>query len=310
MRLSLLSRYTVTVFGLVILSACFFGCAGNDRETKASPGYLSEIETWQAERINRLTSKTGWLTLCGLYWLKEGENTFGSGQSNSIKFPAGKAPDHIGSVFLENNRIITKIAHGLAVYHADSLVREIEMQPDISGRPTTLRLDSLSWFIIKRGERVAIRLRDTENDRLREFEGINRFPVDSIWRITARLAPYKPAKIIDVPDIIGMVSQSNSPGALVFEIGGKSYRLDPLGEPGDKKLFLIFADQTNGSETYGAGRFLSVDWPGSDGLTVIDFNKAYNPPCAFTPYATCPLPPAQNVLTVAVTAGEKNYGSH
>jgi len=285
-------------------------CGGDRGEIKAGPEYLAEINNWHAERVNRLESRTGWLSLSGLFWLKEGENTFGSDPENRIIFPEHRAPRHIGSFVLDSGQVLAKINEGVEVFYQDSLVKEIEMKPDVSGNPTILRLDSLSWFIIRRGTQTGVRLRDSENERLREFKGIDRFPVDSTWKVTARLEPYNPPKTIDVPTILGNVEPSLSPGALVFTIGEHSYRLDPLGEPGDRKLFLIFADRTNGYQTYGAGRFLSVDTPGEDGYTVIDFNKAYNPPCAFTPYATCPLPPPQNVLPIAVTAGEKKYGDH
>jgi len=285
-------------------------CADRHIGEKASPAYLAEINDWHAERVSRLTSKTGWLSLSGLFWLREGENTFGSHPENRIQFPKGRAPEYIGTFFLNEGLVLAKIKKGVQVLYRDSLISEIEMKADISGNPTILSLDSLSWFIIKRGEQTGVRLRDKENRRLSAFSGIDRFPVDSTWRVTARFEPYDPPKVIDVPNIIGSVNQSTSPGALVFEIGEKTCRLDALAEPGDKKMFLIFADQTNGIDTYGAGRFLSVDMPDKEGYTLIDFNKAYNPPCAFTPYATCPLPPAQNILPVEVTAGEKNYGEH
>lgn len=298
-------------FPAAVLLVFFLACCGDDAgKLKASADYLAEINNWHAERVKRLTSRTGWLSLSGLFWLREGENTFGSDPENRIKFPAGRAPRHIGSFLLANGQVLVRINDGVDIFYQDSLVKEIEMKPDVSGNPTILHLDSLSWFIIKRGIQTGVRLRDSENERLTDFKGIDRFPVDSTWRVSARLEPYTPPKILGVPTILGSVDSSASPGALVFTIAGQSYRLDPLGDPGDKKLFLIFADKTNGYETYGAGRFLSVDAPGEDGLTFIDFNKAYNPPCAFTPYATCPLPPPQNVLPVAVTAGEKKYGEH
>jgi uncharacterized protein (DUF1684 family) len=186
----------------------------------------------------------------------------------------------------------------------------MEMLPDASGDPTFLTLDSLSWFIIKRDGRFAVRLRDRESRFLKEFSGIQRFPVDSTWRIPAKLEKYDPPKQVKVPNILGSVSESESPGALVFEYEGIEFKLDPLGESLSRSLFLIFADQTNGTDTYGAGRFLYVDPPDSLGNTTIDFNKSYNPPCAFTAYATCPLPPSQNILPFRVTAGEKNYGHH
>jgi len=308
--------YLPYTFVLLILSIAglsfllFSGCGEMSQDLKASPAYKAEIEAWQAKRIKRMTSGTSWLTLAGLYWLKEGENTFGGSKDNQIKFPAGKAPAHIGKLFLNEEKVRAEIKAGVNVYHEGEAINFIEMLPDVSGNPTVLTLDSLSWFVIKRGDKIGIRLRDRESRFLKDFSGIEMFPLDSTWRVKAKLDPYDPPKIIEVPNVLGTVNESKSPGALVFSIGNTEYRLDPLGELPDKPLFLIFADQTNGVATYGAGRFLSVAAPDSLGYTVIDFNKAYNPPCAFTAYATCPLPPSQNVLAIEVTAGEKNYGHH
>ena len=183
----------------------------------------------------------------------------------------------------------------------------VQMKADVSGEPTILELNSLSWFIIKRGEEYGVRLRDSENENITRFKGIEMFPIDTTWRVSAKLEPYDPPKIIEVPTILGTISKETSPGALVFRLRGNIYRLDPIAEPGDESLFVIFADQTNGSETYDAGRFLYVNKPNENDSTIIDFNKAYNPPCAFTSFATCPLPPTQNVLPIRITAGEKKY---
>ena len=303
-------NYTVLVGLIVLITLSVLTC---DMPRELSPeekAYVEEIDAWHKRRVDRLTSKTGWLSLVGLYWLKEGENTFGSDATNSIKFPKEKSPDFIGSVYLADGALRTEIVSGVNVLYNDSLISSIEMKPDVSGNPTILHLDSLSWYIIKRGERFAIRLRDSENENIKNFSGIERYPVDTTWRVEAKLVAYNPPKMMDVPNITGTISEEQSPGALVFVIDGKEYRLDPIGRPGGKSLFVIFADHTNGYETYGAGRFLYAKMPGEDGKTVLDFNKAYNPPCAFTRFATCPLPPKQNVLQIEVTAGEKNYAHH
>jgi uncharacterized protein (DUF1684 family) len=242
--------------------------------------------------------------------LKDGKNTFGSDASNSIIFPKEKSPDFIGTLHLENGRVRTEIAEGIKVLYNKKPITSIEMKPDISGEPTILSMDSLSWYIIKRGERFAVRLRDSENENIKNFTGIEIYPIDTTWRVEATLESYNPPKLMDVPNITGTISKEVSPGALVFKIEGQEYRLDPVGNPGGKSLFVIFADQTNGYETYGAGRFVYAAMPGEDGKTILDFNKAYNPPCAFTRFATCPLPPSQNVLPIKVTAGEKKYAHH
>jgi uncharacterized protein (DUF1684 family) len=293
---------------LVILN--LVACEKPQELSPQEKAYIEEIDAWHERRVERLTSKTGWLSLVGLYWLKEGENRIGSDVTNDIKFPKDKSPGFIGSVYLEQSGIRTEIAEGVNVLYNDSSISSINMRPDVSGSPTILHLDSLSWYIIKRGQRYAIRLRDSENKSIRDFSGIERYPVDTTWRVEAKLELYNPPKKIEVPNITGKVGEELSPGALVFEIRGKEYRLDPLGKPGGKNLFVIFADKTNGEETYGAGRFLYAAMPGEDGKTILDFNKAYSPPCAFTRFATCPLPPKQNILPIKVTAGEKNYAHH
>jgi uncharacterized protein (DUF1684 family) len=293
---------------LSILNGFFTQCERKISEQEAA--YISEVEQWHQKRIKSLKSRTGWLSLAGLYWLKEGENSFGAADDNTIRFPAQRIPDYIGTFILDEDRIQVKINENVDVFHEGIKVQKIEMKPDVSGKPTILSLDSLSWYIIKRGERYGVRLRDSDNPNIKNFTGIERFEIDTLWRIPAKMDWYNPLKKIEVPDVLGMINESPSPGALVFEIEGEQYRLDPIGEANDKPLFLIFADLTNNDETYGAGRFLSVAAPDSNDKTFIDFNKAYNPPCTFTRFATCPLPPKQNVLPVRVTAGEKKYGDH
>jgi len=272
--------------------------------------YVTEVQEWHKRRIDRLTSETGWLSLAGLYWLKEGKNTFGGASGNDIKFPKDKTPDLIGSLYLEDGNVRIKINEGIDVLHEGVFTKSIQMKPDITGEPTILSLNSLSWYIIKRRDKFAVRLRDHENENIKNFTGIEIYPIETTWRIQAKLEKYDPPKLIEVPNISGSINKENSPGALVFVIDKKGYRLDAVGKSGGKSLFIIFADQTNGYETYGAGRFLYANMPGEDGLTTIDFNKAYNPPCAFTRFATCPLPPSQNVLPIKITAGEKNYALH
>lgn len=271
----------------------------------ADPAYLSEIEQWHAKRIENLKKENSWLNLVGLYWLKEGENKFGSARDNNIVFPA-KALDYIGTFTLKDSVVTIKILPGVKVLLNDLEASEMAMQNDLTGNPTTLRLDSFKWFIIKRGERYGIRLRDLDAPLLKEFKGIDRFPVNKDWHIEAKFVPYNPPKKIMVPNILGDSDEEIVFGKLVFKIKDKEFSLDPI-DSGDK-FFIIFADETNGESTYGAGRFLYADKPDSSGKVKLDFNKAYNPPCVFTKYATCPLPPEQNRLGIKITAGEKSFG--
>lgn len=267
--------------------------------------YVKEIREWQAKRVAGLKKPDGWFSLVGLYWLNEGVNTFGSSSENDLVFPED-APAYIGLFYLDSEKVTVKINEGIEVLSDSALITQTEMTCDADGEPTILEYGTLSWFVIKRStNKFGIRLRDSESEALKKFESIETFPVDEAWRVEAIFKEYNPPKIINVPSIIGYVEKEESPGALEFTINGKQYSLDVLDT--GNRFWLIFGDLTNGDETYGAGRFLYTDKPGTSGKTYIDFNKAYNPPCAFSRYATCPLPPKQNMLRAAITAGEKKY---
>jgi uncharacterized protein len=272
--------------------------------TTGDSAYENEIRQWHEKRIESLKAESGWLNLAGLYWLKKGVNTFGSAEENDILFPAEKSRPFMGEVVLEKDKITLKAKPDAQIFLGDQPVTELDLFPE--GKPVTLKHGSLRWFVIKRGDKYAIRLRDLESEFLKGFTGIERYPVQEKWRVKAQFVPTK-GRTVSITDITGRTEDQVSPGKLVFKIDGKEYSLDAVGKP--ENLFLIFADQTNKHETYGSGRFLysSVE---SDGTAWLDFNKAINPPCAFSPYATCPLPPKQNKLALAVAAGEKRYGDH
>ncbi|MGH7454048.1 MAG: DUF1684 domain-containing protein [bacterium] len=297
------------VWRIAVCTSLLSGCNSSQPRQRAEAKYLGEIRAWQQQRIESLKSSTGWLNLAGLFWLREGENTAGSDSTNAIILPKDKAPDFIGSFILQDSIVTFKARPGMHAMFDDSVVTSIVMHNDLQDNPTKLSLGTLSWTIIKRGERYGVRLRDHEHPMLKSFGGIEAYPVDSTWRIEATFEPNNPLKMIEIPTVLNTITEEPSPGAFVFNINGKTYRLDTTGRMTDKELFVIFGDQTNGKETYGAGRFLYVPTPAANGKTTIDFNKAYNPPCAFTEYATCPLPPEQNKLPVRITAGEKNYAA-
>ena len=295
---------TLLIVLSIIYSLISVSCQ-EDLVQNADPAYLSEIEQWHAKRIGNLKKENSWLNLVGLFWLKPGENKFGSANDNDIVFP-NKAPKYIGSFILVDTVVTIKVLPGNKVLFDDLEVKEMLMQNDLSEVPSTLKLDSFRWFIIKRGEKYGVRLRDLEAPLVKEFKSIERFAVNKNWRIEAAFVPYDPPKKIIVPNILGDSDEEVITGKLVFKVEDKEFSLDPI-DSGDR-LFIIFADETNGESTYGAGRFLYTDKPDSTGKVVLDFNKAYNPPCAFTKYATCPLPPQQNRLLIKITAGEKNFG--
>lgn len=275
--------------------------------SQAPSAYRKSIEQWRQGRIARLTAPDGWLTLVGLYWLEPGVNKFGTASDNDIIFPASTgAPAHIGRFVLANRKVTVEVSHG-QVTHDGRPVQSLVLASDASGNPTELRLGHLLFYVIERGGRLGVRLKDSEAEARIQFKGIEHYPVDPKWRFVARFEPYKPPKVIPIATEAGTVVEEPSPGALVFEYRGKTYRLDTLTEEGTKDFFIIFRDHTSGRETYGGGRSLYAPPPSPDGTTILDFNKAYNQPCAFTHFATCAIPPPQNDLPFPVTAGEKTY---
>lgn len=299
-----MNRVIQILFSLLFFVFSFSSCSSSE-----DTPYQKEIKEWHKERVERLTEPTGWLSLAGLHWLEEGENTFGKSDENKITFKVAEAPEVIGSYFLEGDKIIFKSAEGVNVISDSAEVTDIEVFADVPGKPTLLEWGTLSWFIIKRGDKYGIRLRDTANPNLANFVGIEMYAIDPAWRVEAQYVAFEQPRKIAIPNILGMIDEEDSFGELQFQINGKKYSLATTGKK--TPYFLIFADMTNGRETYGAGRFLVVEGTDSTGKTYVDFNKAYNPPCGFTKYATCPLPPEENKLKVEITAGEYAYhGAH
>ncbi|CCH01405.1 protein of unknown function DUF1684 [Fibrella aestuarina BUZ 2] len=274
------------------------------------PTYRQRLDVWHQQRLESLRSETGWLNLAGLFWLKEGANEAGADLGNDLTFPADRASAQLGTFRLVKGTVQFEAAPGATVL-ADGepvLATKTIFSPDLT-KPVTLSHGSLRWFVIKRGDRYAVRLRDLASPLLKAFTGIERFPADESWRVTAHLERPTAPRTIPILDVTGQTSQQPLAGTLVFEHQGKTYRLDAVRE-GDRKLFILFGDQTNTHDTYGSGRFLYADLPDEQGNVTLDFNQSINPPCAFTPFATCPLPPQQNRLATAVRAGEKRYGNH
>ncbi len=268
-------------------------------------GYRDEILAWHKKRTESLKREDGWLNLAGLFWLEEGPNTFGTATDSQVIFPKGKSDGLLGTLTLKNGEVILETAPGADIRTEDgTLVSTLKVFP--TEKSVSLRHRSLRWTVIKRGEKYGIRLRDLESDELRNFKGIATFPIESKWKIKGRFNPAE-GKQIAILDVLGHTSQQDSPGSVSFNVKGKTYTLDAVGTTDE--LFIIFGDKTNKKETYGSGRFLYASLS-PDGTVDLDFNKSINPPCAFTPYATCPLPPKQNILEVRIEAGEKNYGLH
>ncbi len=290
-------RFVSTLFMILLtLNAC------SPNEDKSNNAYQKEIARWQEKRIERLKSKNGWLNLAGLFWLVEGVNAIGSDSSNSFVFPA-KAPSHIGEYILENKQIRFIPKPGVEVLLDGETFEQTEIQTDKTRKPTLLETGSFAWFIIERGDQFGIRLRDYEHPAIADFHEIESFPADQAWKIEARFEEFEEPRELLIPTVIGTVEKNMCPGTLLFKVNGVQQEFYPV--EASKRLFVIFADETSGLETYGGGRFLYLQKPDKQGLVAIDFNKAFNPPCAFTNFATCPLPPRENFLTVRIEAGEK-----
>jgi uncharacterized protein (DUF1684 family) len=299
-----------TCLALITTISFFAAC---QKANKVSPAFdaaahKTEIQKWQSDRLASLTKADGWLTLAGLFWLNEGENKFGSDPKGVVILPKDKAPAVAGSLFLEKGHVRLAARPGVEITADNKPAAALDLKDDNDDNgPTILKLGSLLINVVKRGDRIGVRVKDSESRTRLEFKGLEYYPIDPKWRIEARFEPYQPAKTIPITNVLGMTDDESSPGAFAFDVDGKTYRIDPILEKGETDLFVMIADETTGKETYGAGRYLYVTPPDATGKVVIDFNKAYSPPCAFTNFATCPLPPKQNHLPLRIEAGEKKY---
>jgi uncharacterized protein (DUF1684 family) len=290
-------KHLKPLFFSILLFSTSLSCTHITSET-----YTKEIVDWREARVERLKSKTGWLNLAGLFWLKEGVNTFGSDSSNAIIFPQ-KADAFYGSFEKSGDSILLKASTVSQITINGQPVSQKFISVDTTGNPDLMESGSLAWYIIKRDGRYGIRLRDYNNPRLSKLDSIPCYKTDANWRIVADFVPFVKPQTIKTTTIIGGAEINNCEGELVFRKGLRKYKLLPFTE--GNSLFIIFADKTNGLETYGNGRFMSVSLPDSSNKVILDFNKAYNPPCAFSPFATCPMPPRENFLDLEVEAGEK-----
>jgi len=268
-----------------------------------SRAYRDSILKWRSEREARLKAEDGWLSLAGLHWLRPGENHFGSDPSNAIVVPR-PAPARAGVFDLSGDRVTLRVSADDSVKCNGKPVRELALKSDSDGGPDIVETGGIKMYVIRRGTRFGIRVKDNNGPFRTSFVGLEWFPVNPALRVEARLVPFDPPRKMNVPDVTGGTQEFTAPGYAVFRLESREIRLEPALS-GDQ-LYFIFRDRTSGKETYPAGRYLYTDLP-KDGKVILDFNKAYNPPCAFTPYATCPLPPRQNSVPVAIRAGELNY---
>jgi uncharacterized protein len=252
--------------------------------------YTDSIRAWQQQRDAGLRSPNGWLTLAGLFWLKPGDNTIGSADSNDFVLPKS-APPQLGRLRLDGDKV--------TFIKPDGSTQTLSYSDE---KPDVVQAGSISLLVIKRGDRLGVRVKDSASPVLKSFEGMKYFPVNPAFHFQAKLIPDK--KKIPILNILGQTDLEDSPGIVEFTYRGEKYHLRPIYE--DDTLFFLFKDPTNKTQTYQAGRMLNTPLP-VNGTVDLDFNKSYNPPCTFTPYATCPLPPKENTLPFAVEAGEMRY---
>jgi uncharacterized protein (DUF1684 family) len=297
-------RFGVALVGVLALSA-IAAAADQPNPSGVDPAYQQSFEKWKAEHVEDL--KQEWLPLAGLFWLKQGENSFGTDSKNAIVFPKG--PPNAGSFTLHGRTVTAKFAPGANAIIDGKPATTAELQSDTSENPTVVEMGKLRLHVIVRGERVGIRLKDLESDAVRQYKGPQFFPLDLTYRVTAIWLPADGKQTVDVPNVLGDITPTPIAGTAVFKINGQELKLTDLGGNAATELFFVFSDPTSKTETYPGGRFLKAG-PVANGTVVLDFNRAYNPPCAVTPYATCPLAPKENRLNVAIPVGEEYDHKH
>ena len=291
-------RYCQIMLISVLLTAC--GAANTEFDLATYEAGLGE---WREQRLASLKSPHGYLNLAGLFWLEDGSTSFGSDAANDIVFPHNSA-SRIGEFEVTDAAVFMQAEPGVDVRYEEIPVRSILISDDTTENPVEISHGSLAWTVIKRDGRFAVRLRDFEHPAIADFPPIEYFPIDPDLIVTATLKLFEEPKVINVETVIeGLGYRPQSPGVVEFEIGGETYSLEAYAS-GDE-LFFVFGDRTSGRETYPAGRFLYAEWPGDDGVTQLDFNRAYNPPCAFNSFATCPVASPRNRLASKIEAGEK-----
>jgi uncharacterized protein (DUF1684 family) len=299
-------------YGIFALAAGFFlmwfGSAAEAGVGGENEDFIKGEMKWREERDKSMRSPTSWLTIAGLYWLDEGENSFGTDKTNTLVLPSRSAPDFCGTFILEEDKVRIVTAKGAGIKIENEEIKEKILTGDNQGKPDILELNDLRMWVIKRGDRFAIRMRDFNAPAFKKYEGLDFFPPNETFRINGNFVPYDKEKIIEVTTVAGTTAEMVSPGYILFTMDGKKHRLEAFkADETNTTLFIIFKDLTNGKETYEKGRFMIANVL-DNGKVNLNFNRAYNPPCNYTPYATCPVPPPEaNWLKVRIEAGEKAY---
>ena len=269
--------------------------------TSVKNTYEEKIKEWQANRTAQLKKAESPLNLAGLFWLAQGENTFGSGTENDIIFPNGSIPKEAGKFILKGETVSIEVKQDVKIISNGQRVKDGIIFDKESKK---LEYGNLRWLVLKSGDKIGVRLYNLENENQKKFTDVERYKISPEWQVKAQYTAHATPTKIDITNIIGQTYPRLVSGSLKFTFKGKEYNFEAL--EGDE-LFIVFGDPTNGKGSYPSGRFLYAPKPVIDGEVILDFNKAINPNCAFTPYALCPLPPKSNRFAVAITAGEKKY---
>ncbi len=297
-------NHPVILFLFVALLAFLVACGDLEPSAESFPeGYHESFREWEEHRIGVLTDTTGWLRLVDRIWFAEGENTFGSGEDHDVRFPEGSIPENAGTFILRDGEVFMEVNDGVEVFHDGEPVTSLAMLVEDGDERIHAHHGDLTWFIDRQGDQRGVKIFRGDRPEADDFEGFPRYDLRPEWYLQGRFVPRSEGNAIEVENVLGETVRRRSPGRVEFEIAGERHTLDVF--EASNGFFLMFADLTNDTETYQAGRYLMVDPPDADGVVTIDFNKAYNPPCAFSRFTTCQLPPPQNRLDVAVTAGEK-----
>lgn len=297
--------------GMAVLMAALAGCSGSDGTADGAgkvvdARFVADHAAWREQRRAELAAPDGWTSLVGLHWIELKSHFIGSGAASGIKLVVG--PPKLGMIAQQDGRIFFTPEGGVAVtLNGEPIKGRVELQSDRDPSPGVIGFDDGkgALSVIERGGRHALRVKHADAESRVKFVGLDYWPADDAWRVEGRFIAHPAGKTLSIIDVIGVATESPNPGAVEFERDGKTFRLEALGQPGGP-LFFVLSDRTSGHGSYPAGRFLDAGAP-VNGKVVLDFNRAYNPPCAFTPYATCPLPPAENRLDLLITAGEKAY---
>lgn len=283
---------------LLLLFAC--------KQPENQEDYMASILEWDQKHEASLTAADGWLNLIGLFWFEGEEAVFGSSDQADIVLGRSDFPDSVGRFIIEGEKVyfesfLDEVKVGGQANNGNNLVFDSanNVYPEIT-------FQNYQWSVLQRASRIGLRVRDLEATEVSEFKGVERYPINTEWRIEAEFIAYDPDRTIPISNVIGQTTETSAPGKVKFTVQNQEFELDAL-DGGPDQLFLIFADGTSGLETYGGGRYLYIPRADPANKTYVDFNKAYNPPCVFTPYATCPLPPRQNILPIAIEAGHKTY---